>query len=109
MSLDYYLYCRHEYDNIIEILDEIIEKCELISDISTLEQESDREYYEISRPEETKNFFIERQNHIKRVKKLCDKKILELCKHDFVEDLIDISPERSKLIRYCRICECTEH
>ena len=29
------------------------------------------------------------------------------CKHDYVEDLIDITPDRSQKITYCKICSCT--
>ena len=107
MSLDYYLYCRKEYDDIIEYLHEIISKYELISDISTVEVQLEYDY-EIFNPEKNKNFFIEKINHLKELKKLCDKRIIQLCDHDFVDDLIDISPDKSKCISYCRICEYTK-
>ena len=29
------------------------------------------------------------------------------CKHDFVEDLIDIDPDRSQTIKYCNRCMLT--
>ena len=29
------------------------------------------------------------------------------CKHEYEEDWIDIDPERSEKITYCRICNCT--
>lgn len=32
---------------------------------------------------------------------------LKTCIHDFIEDWIDIDPDRSQRIVYCRICEIT--
>ena len=29
------------------------------------------------------------------------------CKHEYIEDLIDITPDRSQKITYCKICSCT--
>ena len=37
-----------------------------------------------------------------------NKKIMDLCNHEFIEDTIDITPDRSQNIRYCSICEYTE-
>ena len=31
------------------------------------------------------------------------------CKHNFVEDTIDITPDKSKTIVYCTICECNKN
>ena len=31
----------------------------------------------------------------------------KICRHDFVEDEIDITPEKSQRIEYCKICEYT--
>ena len=39
---------------------------------------------------------------------ICDKKIQELCPHDFIDDMIDITPDRSEHITYCKICEYTK-
>lgn len=108
MSLDYYLYCRKEYDDIINYLSEIVNKYELISDITISEIELEDEYYDAFKPEKNKIFFIEKLNNIKQLKKLCDVKILELCNHEFVNDFIDIGPDKFKCIKYCRICEHTQ-
>jgi len=37
--------------------------------------------------------------------KIINDKIIECCPHEFVEDDIDISPDRSQKIYYCSICE----
>jgi hypothetical protein len=37
-----------------------------------------------------------------------NKKIQHICVHDFVEDYIDIDPDRSIKIVYCQVCEYTK-
>ena len=37
-----------------------------------------------------------------------DRKIKTFCKHEFVQDLIDIDPDRSETIEYCHKCEYTK-
>ena len=108
MSLDYYLYCRKQYNDIIDYLTEIINKYDLISDVTTSENELEGTCYELFKPEHNKIFFIDRRRHIKQLKRICDWKIEELCKHNFVDDLIDISPDKSISISYCTICEYTK-
>lgn len=35
-------------------------------------------------------------------------KVLKVeCKHEYEEDWIDIDPERSEKITYCKVCNCT--
>jgi hypothetical protein len=34
-----------------------------------------------------------------------NKKIIDQCNHEFIEDDIDLSPDRSMKIIYCKICE----
>ena len=41
------------------------------------------------------------------VKRKPIKKCLPGCRHKFVKDLIDITPEKSEIIVYCEICEKT--
>jgi hypothetical protein len=107
MSLEYYLFCRKEYHSIISYLEEIVNRYELISDVTNSEPELEPEYYEIFKPEYNKKFFIDKQKYVKQIKKICDRKILELCNHEYIDDYIDITPDRSKKITYCKICEHT--
>ncbi len=47
------------------------------------------------------------KNEIHKTKDLLeniDEKLYSTCKHDFVEDLIDLSFEKSKKIKYCKKC-----
>jgi hypothetical protein len=108
MSLEYYLYCRKEYNDIISYIDAIIEKYDLINDITISEPNLDAEHYKIFKTEHNKLFFLERQKQIKEFKKLCNEEIMKLCEHDFEVDLIDIKPEVCMCIEYCKICEYTK-
>ena len=45
-------------------------------------------------------------NKIMQSQKYIHDRIYTLCSHDFVKDLIDITPDRSQEICYCTICEC---
>jgi hypothetical protein len=88
MSLEYYLFYKHHYENIINNLDNIIDS-----------QLNEQNTY----------FLLERKQHIIELKRTCENKILELlCKHEFEDDMIDITPERSQYITYCAICGYTK-
>jgi hypothetical protein len=87
MSLEYYLFYRNHYESIINNLDD------------TINSELDPCH---------KIFLIERKEHITKLKTICDNKILELCNHEFEDDMIDITPDSSKNIKYCKICGYTK-
>ena len=38
----------------------------------------------------------------------CDNQIYKCCDHDFIEDYIDVTPDISKKIIYCTICELSK-
>ena len=38
----------------------------------------------------------------------CDNQIYKCCEHEFVEDYIDVTPDISKKIIYCTICELSK-
>jgi hypothetical protein len=109
MSIKYYLYCKKRYSNIIKLLEEIINEYELIFcltselDIDLLIKGLD----ELNIIENRNNFII-KLNYVNKLKTICDENIKKMCKHDFEEDYIDITPERSEKIIYCKICEYTK-
>ena len=41
----------------------------------------------------------------KKLNNSLNKSIIECCPHKFIEDDIDISPDESRRITYCQICE----
>ena len=117
MSLEYYLFCRRKYDDVISNLDNIIDIYESLNNCTTDEYNSMVDEYnsnvlktpfELYEPDSSVNFFINKKKHILKLKKICDAKINVLCKHDFETDTIDISPDRSQNITYCKVCGFTK-
>jgi hypothetical protein len=51
--------------------------------------------------QETNNNDYSFKNNIIKTKKC---KIQEECKHEWIDDLIDLDPDKSKIIYYCIIC-----
>lgn len=45
----------------------------------------------------------------KEILNYVEKYIKTRCKHEIIQDLIDIDPDRSKTIFYCKHCETTFH
>ena len=108
MSVDYYLFCRKSYDVIIREIDDIISALKEMDEYTQEEQSKLKS--DIILPKETDNklFFSSRKENMEFLKQTCDKKIMELCNHAFITDTIDIDQDRSKTIRYCKICEYTD-
>lgn len=49
---------------------------------------------------------IKYKNHIlKSINEIINKKIINACSHEFIEDYIDIFPDKSQKITYCKFCE----
>jgi len=108
MSLDYYMFCRERYNEIIFGLENIIENYNFLIDSANSEENLDNNHYEIFQQENNLHFFTTKLNHIKLLKNICDAKINILCNHDFENDTIDINPERSRNITYCKFCGYTK-
>ena len=112
MSLEYYLYCRKRYDYIIKNLEDITENYDCILDKTSdlnLEEELYKQLNEIFNLNNNKNYFINKLQYIKELKTICSERINQLCTHNFIEDIIDITPDKSKKIVYCEICEYTKN
>lgn len=107
MSLEYYLNCRDKYERMINYLDYIIDMWEDVNNIQMTELINDNNIENIFQSENN-IFFIEKKNYILNLKLICDKKIEDLCDHVFEDDLIDITPDKSKYITYCKICGYTK-
>jgi hypothetical protein len=96
MSLQTFFFHRKLYDDMIKNIENIIENIENIN--------IDTENCMANINLVIKNDFNDKLNHIRWLRCFCDQKINELCNHEFVNDLIDIDPERSENITYCKIC-----
>lgn len=99
MSLEYYLFTKKKYEEILFHLDEIIE---------IQQQLNVKEFRDpIFELEKNTHFFIEQKNQVEQYIRLCSRRICTLCEHEFTEDYIDITPEHSEKIKYCIFCEYT--
>ena len=79
MSLEYYLYCRKMYDNIIRDLKDIIDNYDCILDKTSNEELADEGDYL-----NNKFFFSSKLKYTKDMKNICSQKINELCLHNFI-------------------------
>ena len=99
MSLHYFLSCKRNYIKIIQKLEYIIETLDDI-DYMTISEFSD-----ICYPKNNKDFFTEKIKHFQDLIDNCNNELDHLCCHNFIDDVIDITPDRSQSITYCDICE----
>jgi hypothetical protein len=102
MSLEFFLLCKKNYDNIINNLNNIIEKYDDI----IFNTPNNFELNEISNTYKDK--FILDLCYITCLRNECQNNVYNLCNHEFITDTIDISPEKSQMITYCKICEYTK-
>ena len=58
--------------------------------------------------EEQVNEYMKKINEHDLIIEQLNELIYSNCQHEFVEDIIDLSTDRSKQITYCRICEYTK-
>lgn len=109
MSLEYYLYCKRRYNNIIICLEEIINDHELIFfETSKLDMDVGEIIMEELNLIQHMYSFNTKLKYLKQLKNICDTRIKNLCNHEYEEDMIDITPDRSEKIIYCKICEDTK-
>lgn len=100
-KLDYFLFLKKKYMNILHNLKEIHDTyLEII-----LSEITHGKYleYEINAKNKCKKQIDDVEYYIKQI----EAKIQDNCKHNFVEDDIDITPDTSRKIKYCSICEYT--
>ena len=108
MSLEYFLFCRKRYDSVINNLNSIIEQYKEINCVTNEEDTIDESQLAMFQVYSNLNAFILKRQHIKKLRQICQAKIISLCNHEYIDDEIDISPESSKKITYCSICEHTK-
>ena len=109
MSLEYYLFCRKRYTDIIINLENILESYDMMDNYNKEEKEKGLKGARINCEHSVcKNFFVEKKQYIIKQKTICDVKINKLCEHKFEDDTIDITPDRSENITYCKTCGYTK-
>jgi len=96
MSVEYFLFLRKRYENMLQHFLEIKYIKEEIVFYSKQNYFTDLH----------SNSDLEKEiEFINSNIQYCDQQIKCLCNHIFVKDYIDITPDTSKLIEYCSICE----
>jgi len=112
MSLDFYLKLKNQYNLLIFSIDEIICNYREIINISYNErlQSNNKEEVTnfISNCINIKNVYQKHKENIQVMQRETDIKIANMCNHEYIRDTIDIDPDRSREIYYCKICGITK-
>lgn len=89
MDSNYYLSCRKISCNLKYYIEDLISS-------------------DLKLNEEDLFFFLNIKDLIENKEKKYVEKIQMFCNHEMIDDWIDISPDRSKNIKYCKHCEWEE-
>ena len=123
MSLNYLLKLKNKYNLILFSMSEIIDNYEEMIILAAEEYESfnnldkTNELYEIKKEllvNDASNFLeIQKMYNLLKGNTLCHKEkvnenIKLRCNHNFIEDTIDIDPDKCKVINYCEYCGITK-
>jgi hypothetical protein len=117
MSLDYFIFYKEKYGLLISHIEEIIYLYDDLIDGSYDLYNSffDEKEKPINLLCEIETLLNEKENYLQRRNKLNQKSIYykdqiqKLCTHDFCEDVIDVTPEKSQKIVYCIKCEYSKN
>ena len=105
-KVEYFLFIKNKYINILNYLTEILSSYEEVFNYDNDDNDNDDD-------DDTESINIQYNKYKKEINDInfliddITNKIYKLCKHDFVQDEIDINPEKSQRIEYCKICEYT--
>ena len=110
MDINYFLLCIDKYDKIIASLDNIFENIDDVNFLTDryVPEDITNTHVLFAKPINN-NIFLQQKLYLQYLKSECLKQIYLLCEHEFIDDTIDIDPDRSKTIRYCKYCECNEN
>jgi hypothetical protein len=117
MSLDYLLKMKNENDYTIAYLKEINNnflkmKEETILNLIDTSLNVNENILQYNKYITEINANLNQQDeHLKQLILLNERiraNLTSICKHEWVTDLIDIDPDRSQTIEYCRICQATK-
>jgi hypothetical protein len=100
-NLDYFLFLKKKYTCILENLNEI---CNVYEEIFNNDIINNKSILKISHLKEI-DLYKSQIISIEFLLENISNKIKNNCHHYFVDDLIDIDPEKSMHITYCTKCE----
>lgn len=108
MSVDYFLFLKNKYEKINTYQKEICNVYNAIVEVSINEQNNSNsdEVKNIKELLTCKNEYEQKVKQTEYFIKYVTEKIKEKCKHCFIKDTIDITPDKSIEIEYCEFCEC---
>ena len=107
--LELYEISKKKHQTLISQLKNMIDDCEDMENILTqvLPGASPTEERELLSLNVLKKVYMSDQLHLERKLKTIQTVIHDNCSHRFVYDLIDTTPDTSKYIKYCELCETT--
>jgi hypothetical protein len=109
MDVLFYLSLKKSYEKIKNNLENIIYSYNEIRYIST----SNKNFN--NKPSVSFEINDDLINYKKKLENICltikiiNNLLFINCDHNFIEDIIDITPDKSKSIIYCSICECSKN
>jgi hypothetical protein len=109
MDVLFYLSLKKSYEKIKNNLENIIYSYNEIRYIST----SNKNFN--NKPSVSFEINDDLTNYKKKLENICltikiiNNLLFINCDHNFIEDIIDITPDKSKSIIYCSICECSKN
>jgi len=107
IDIETYKKCKSKYEFIQTNLQEIIDMCLELENLLT-DSSADPEDVNFLNLGPFKDLIkLDHQQIRSKHEKIC-KKIYNNCQHEFVKDLVDITPDKSQHISYCKFCEMTE-
>lgn len=114
MDINYFLMCKKKYSNIIYNFENIINECDdIINEITDFLQKNHTIHEDeclkkkLSQIFDLKKHYIQEKENMVYIFKECNENIQNMCNHEFINDVIDITPDFSQNICYCRLCEYT--
>jgi len=117
MSLDYLLNMKNENDYAIAYLKEINHNHSAMKEetvlrlIDTSLNVNENVIQYNKHIAEINQLLNEQTEHIKHLMLSNERirtKIISICKHEWITDSIDIDPDRSQTIEYCKICQVSK-
>ena len=110
MSVDYFLHCKDKQEVVKAYLTEIIHIYQDL--IETAETQTTQDGYnkveDINLFTIIKETYLEDLNETNAFCKALEKISQKICQHNYIIDLIDITPDRSSQIEYCQTCGHTK-
>jgi hypothetical protein len=104
-AICYHLTIKKNYEKIKCNLENIIDSYKEINYISSSSNNNSSLDFNVN--DDLTNYKKKLEN-VQLMIKIINNLLYITCKHNFVEDAIDITPDKSKNITYCSICECNK-